>query len=345
MSVVDAGWFISGKELASFEHEFAGYCNTQYSVGVGNGLDALTICLLAAGVGSGDEVIVPAHTYIASWLAITRVGAIPVPVEPDPTSFNIDVNRIAETITSKTKAIMPVHLYGQACDMTAILNIAEKHQLTIIEDNAQAQGSKWNGQITGSFGKVNATSFYPTKNIGAMGDGGAITTNDQKIAEEVRQWGNYGFEKKNEAVRLGFNSRLDELQAGLLRVKLPFVMSWIEEKRKIADRYISQLKGVGDLVLPITDAKTFHTYHLFVVRTLRRDKLKSFLEENSIETQIHYPIPAHLQKPYQYLNFKKGDFPITEEIAQTALSLPIWCGMEETDVAYITETIGKFFRQ
>jgi dTDP-4-amino-4,6-dideoxygalactose transaminase len=344
MSVIDAGWFVSGKELTAFENEFALYCDTSHAIGVGNGLDALTFCLLAAQVGKGDEVIVPAHTYIATWLAITRVGAIPIPIEPEPMSFNIDVDKIEDKITSKTKVILPVHLYGQACNMSSILQLAEKHQMKIIEDNAQAQGSKWKGKATGSWGTVNATSFYPTKNIGALGDGGAVTTNDKTLAEQCRQWGNYGFEKKNVAERLGYNSRLDELQAGLLRVKLPIVSSWIEEKRKIASTYVDQLKGVGDLILPAAESNAFHTYHLFVVRSSYRDNLKTFLQQHAIETQIHYPIPPHLQKPYQYLNFKKGDFPITEQMAETALSLPIWPGMEPDDLAYITDTIRTFFR-
>jgi dTDP-4-amino-4,6-dideoxygalactose transaminase len=343
MSVYDDGWFISGKELAAFEGEFAAFTGTKYSVGVGNGLDALTISLLSSNIQQGDEVIVPAHTYIATWLAVSRVGGKVIPVEPDDRSFNIDPQQIENVITKKTKAILPVHLYGQACDMSSIVSIAEKYGLSIIEDNAQAQGSSWNGKSTGSWGTVNATSFYPTKNIGALGDGGAITTDDESIAREARQWSNYGFREKNIAVKLGFNSRLDEMQAAVLRIKLPLVKTWIGEKRKIADNYIDQLKEIGDLVLPEADPQAFHTYHLFVIRSSFRDKLKMFLHQQGIETQVHYPIPPHLQKPYDNLNFKKGSFPLTERISETALSLPIWPGMRSNQVDYICDCIRKFF--
>jgi dTDP-4-amino-4,6-dideoxygalactose transaminase len=341
MSVYDSGWFISGKELAAFESDFAQYSGVKHAVGVGNGLDALTLCLIANKIGPNDEVIVPSHTYIATWLAITRVGAIPIPIEPDPFTFNIDVNKVEEKITARTRAILPVHLYGQACNMTAIQRIAKDHKLKIIEDNAQAVGSHWLGKATGSWGEVNATSFYPTKNLGALGDGGAVTTDDTDVAEHCRQLSNYGFQHKNVAAHLGLNSRLDEMQAAVLRVKLSFVNEWIESKRKLASIYLDLLKGIPGLELPIADPSSLHTYHLFVIRTSRRDSLQTYLHERGIETQIHYPIPPHLQKPYHYLNYKMGTFQITEEVAASVLSLPLWVGMTPEQIEYVANTIRK----
>ncbi|SKC77170.1 DegT/DnrJ/EryC1/StrS family aminotransferase [Ohtaekwangia koreensis] len=341
--VYDSNWFILGKEVEAFEKEYAAYNKMSFCVGVGNGLDALTMSLLACGIETGDEVIVPAHTYLATWLAITRTGATIVPVEPDENTFNIDVSRIEAAITARTKAILPVHLYGQACDMTAIMEQAEQHNLFVIEDNAQAQGARWLQNLTGSFGHVNATSFYPTKNLGALGDGGAVTTPNEDKAQFVKQFRNYGLAEKNIAVRSGINSRLDEVQAAVLRIKLKHLDEWNEQRRQIASLYLEQLNGIGDIVLPLSDKEAYHVYHLFVIRTEHRDRLQKHLANAAIETMIHYPIPPHLQQSYSGLHFKKGEFPLTEKIANTSLSLPLWPGMTSADVERIGDEIKVFF--
>jgi dTDP-4-amino-4,6-dideoxygalactose transaminase len=345
MKVYDEGWYISGKALRSFEDAYARFTGVGYCVGVGNGLDALTMALLTCQLSKDDEVIVPAHTYIATWLAISHNNLKIIPVEPDVHTFNIDPAKIESAITSKTKVILPVHLCGQSCEMTAISEIARKHKLIIIEDNAQAHGARWKDQMTGSFGKVNATSFYPTKNLGALGDGGAITTSDESSAIFIRQFGNYGFEKKNIAAIQGVNSRLDEIQAAILNVKLQYINEWNEAKRKLASLYMEQLNRIGDLILPHSHADAYHTYHLFAIRTNDRDNLMKFLASHGIETLIHYPVPPHLQKAYRNLNFKKGDFPITEKIADTILSLPLWPGLKEEEINYITACIKKYFQR
>lgn len=338
-------WFVLGKELENFEAEFAAFSETPFCIGVGNGLDALTLALKAVGVKQGDEVIVPAHTFIATWLAISKTGATIVPVEPDENTFNIDVAQIESVITNRTKAILPVHLYGQACDMTAIDALARKYSLSIVEDNAQAQGGRWLKKLTGSFGNANATSFYPTKNLGAIGDGGAVTTFDKTLADFVKRNRNYGFAEKNIGKDLGANSRLDEIQAAVLRIKLRFLDEWNEQRRLTATQYLTQLKQVGDLIFPLSSKEAFHVYHQFVIRTEQREALRSFLKDNGIETLIHYPIPPHLQEAYANAKFTSGQFPITERIAKTALSLPIWPGMSEAQVNYVSKMITKFFNR
>lgn len=342
--VYERSSFVLGEQVSAFEKEYATLHETTFCIGVGNGLDALTMSLLACNVKSGDEVIVPAHTYLATWLAVSRTGATVVPVEPEEGTFNIDVSKIKTAITPRTKVILPVHLYGQACNMTTILELAERHKLFVVEDNAQAQGSRWLKTLTGSWGTINATSFYPTKNLGALGDGGAVTTSHEKLAIFVKQYRNYGFAEKNIAVYLGVNSRLDEMQAAILRVKLKHLETWNEQRRELASLYLEQLKDVGDIILPLSDKEAYHVYHLFVIRTTLRDKLSIHLAEKGIGSMIHYPVPPHLQKPYESLNFRKGDFPLTEKIAETCLSLPLWPGMTTQQVERVCEGIMKFFR-
>jgi dTDP-4-amino-4,6-dideoxygalactose transaminase len=341
--IIDANWYVLGESLRNFEKEYAAFNGVNHCIGVGNGLDALQIALKALGVKKGDEVIVPAHTFIASWLAVTSLGAIPRPVEPDPRTYNLDPIRIEGAITPKTKAIMPVHLYGQACEMDAIMTIAQNHNLFVVEDNAQAQGAAYNGKITGSFGHINATSYYPTKNLGALGDAGAITTDDENLAAKARAFRNYGSPKKYLYEVSGQNSRLDEMQAAILRIKLPFLAQWNQQRTMMADCYLKNLKGVGDIVLPVQAGKASHVYHLFVIRTLHRDALVKYLAKRGVETALHYPIPPHLQKAYRHLGYEKGSFPITENIATTSLSLPVHPGLTEEQVLHVCEAINAYF--
>ena len=342
--VYDANWFVMGKKLEAFEKEYAAFNDTKFSIGVSNGLDALHLALKALNVTKGDEVIVPSNTYIATALAASYVGATPVFVEPDPNTYNINPANIEAAITSKTKVIMPVHLYGQVCDMDAIMAIAKKHNLFVVEDNAQAHGATFNGKITGSFGNANGTSFYPGKNLGALGDAGAVTTNDETIAKKIAMLRNYGSEKKYHNEEIGFNMRLDEVQAGFLSVKLKHLNEWTKQRKEIAKQYNEALKNVGDLVLPAVHANATHVYHLYVIKTENRDGLQKHLSENGIGTLIHYPIPPHLQKAYQSLGFKKGSFPIAEELADNCLSLPIWPGMTLDQVNTVAENIKKAFK-
>lgn len=342
--VYDANWFVMGKKLEAFEKEYAAFNNTNYSIGVSNGLDALHLALKALNVTKGDEIIVPSNTYIATALAASYVGATPVFVEPDPNTYNINPANIEAAITSKTKVIMPVHLYGQACDMDAIMAIAKKHNLFVVEDNAQAHGATFNGKITGSFGNANGTSFYPGKNLGALGDAGAVTTNDEAIAKKISMLRNYGSEKKYHNEEIGFNMRLDEVQAGFLSVKLKYLNEWTKQRKEIASHYNNALKNVGDLILPTVHANATHVFHLYVIKTKNRDGLQKHLSENGIGTLIHYPIPPHLQKAYQTLGFKKGSFPIAEELADNCLSLPIWPGMTLDQVNTVAENIKQAFK-
>jgi dTDP-4-amino-4,6-dideoxygalactose transaminase len=342
--VYDANWFVMGKKLEAFEKEYAAFNDTKFSIGVSNGLDALHLALKALNVTKGDEVIVPSNTYIATALAASYVGATPVFVEPDQNTYNINPANIEAAITSKTKVIMPVHLYGQACDMDAIMTIAKKHNLFVVEDNAQAHGATFNGKITGSFGNANGTSFYPGKNLGALGDAGAVTTNDETIAKKIAMLRNYGSEKKYHNEEIGFNMRLDEVQAGFLSVKLKHLNEWTKQRKEIAKQYNEALKNVSDLVLPAVHANATHVYHLYVIKTKNRDGLQKHLSENGIGTLIHYPIPPHLQKAYQSLGLKKGSFPIAEELADNCLSLPIWPGMTLDQVNTVAENIKKAFK-
>jgi dTDP-4-amino-4,6-dideoxygalactose transaminase len=336
--------YVLGKKLKQFEKEYAKFSKTAYCVGVGNGLDALVISLKTLGIGKNDEVIVPSNTYIATWLAISIVGARPIPVEPYITSYNINPNLITEKISLKTKAIMPVHLYGQACEMDRIMKIAKKHKLFVVEDNAQSHGSTFKDNITGSFGHINATSFYPGKNLGALGDGGAVTTNNQLLAKKAECLRNYGSTEKYYNEEKGVNSRLDELQAAILSLKLKYLNKWTSERRKIAKLYSRLLTNVGDLTLPLVADGASHVYHVYPIRTKQRDKLKDFLFARGIGTLVHYPIPPHLQKAYSELKHKKGSFPIAEELAETMLSLPLYPGLKENDVEYVSKSIKSFFK-
>lgn len=330
--VYDSYWYIQGKELDLFEKEYAQLSKTKYSIGVSNGLDALVLSLRVLGIGLGDEVIVPSNTYIATALAVSHVGATPIFVEPRMETYNINPDLIPLAITKKTKAIMPVHLYGQACEMDAIMEIAKAHNLYVVEDNAQAHLSSYNEKLTGSFGDVNGTSFYPGKNLGALGDAGAVTTNNEELANRIKTLRNYGSAVKYYNEEIGYNNRLDELQAAFLRVKLNYLQEWTNQRKEIAQWYNDDLELRNDLVLPYVHENADHVYHLYVVRTSNREKLQQELTEKGIQTMIHYPVPPHLQKAYKYLGFKEGDFPIAEEIARTCLSLPVWPGMLKSDV-------------
>jgi len=340
----DNGWYVLGNSVKEFEFEYATFNQTKHAVGVSNGLDALFIALKSLGVGVGDEVIVPSNTYIASFLAVSYTGATPVPVEPDILSYNIDPLELESKITSKTKVILPVHLYGQACNMEAIMAIARKYNLFVVEDNAQAHGAEWKGQLTGSWGDTNATSFYPGKNLGALGDAGAVTTNNAELARQANVLRNYGSQQKYYNEVIGYNMRLDECQAVFLSVKLRYLDGWTRERQVIASLYNKYLQGINNLVLPKILSGATHVYHLYVVRTSRRDALQTHLNRHGIGTLIHYPVPPHAQEAYKSLGYSKGSFPIAEEIASTCLSLPLWPGMQEEHVAYVAEQIHKFYK-
>lgn len=343
-AVYDSNWFIMGSHLEGFEQAYADFNGTKHAIGVSNGLDALLLGLKALGIGEGDEVIVPAHTYIASALAVSHVGATPVFVEPHPRTYNIDPEAIVPAITSRTKAIMPVHIYGQACEMDKIQAVAAQHGLYILEDNAQAHGSNFRGQATGSFGDAAGISFYPGKNLGALGDGGMLATNRDEVAERVRLLRNYGSQKKYYHEEIGYNMRLDELQAALLQVKLKYLPQWTAERQQIASWYDEHLQEVPGLILPYTHPEAGHVYHLYVVRTPRRDDLQAYLKAQGIGTLIHYPIPPHLQPAYQSLGLPAGSFPIAEELAETCLSLPLWVGMTEEEVHTVASAIQSASR-
>lgn len=340
--VYDSGWYILGERLNSFEKAYANYCNSNYCIGVANGLDALHIALRTLGIGPGDEVIVPSNTYIASALAISFTGAKPVFVEPNEKTFNINPSLIEENITSKTKAILPVHLYGQACEMDSIMHISRQYNLFVIEDNAQAQGAMYANNKTGSMGIINGTSFYPGKNLGAYGDAGAITTNEIELDQKARSWRNYGSPKKYYNDILGLNSRLDEIQAALLLIKLNHLNNWTKERQRLANRYMNNLENCEWLQLPEIAEKATHVYHLFVITTNQRDKLQSFLKEKGIDTLIHYPLPPHLQKAYVHLGLKKGDYPIAEKMANECLSLPMYVGLTDNELDYVCDMIKIF---
>lgn len=339
--VFKSSWYIEGKEDKKFERAFAEYCSTKYCIGVGNGLDALILCLKALNIGEGDEVIVPSNTYIATALAVTYVGAKPILVEPDIRTYNIDPFKIEEKITEKTKAIIPVHLYGQPCDMDPITTLAEKYNLYIIEDCAQAHGATYKGRKIGTFGIASGFSFYPGKNLGALGDAGAVVTNCEVMEEKVRALGNYGSDYKYHHIYKGNNSRLDEIQAAFLSVKLPYLDKMNFERQKIAGRYLSEIKN-KELILPYILPETEPVWHIFAVRTKRREELEKYLKENGINTNKHYPIPIHLQECYKDLEIRQGELVIAEEISKTELSLPMYYGMTDDEVSYVIEIINKF---
>jgi len=341
--VMESGWYLLGDELEQFEAEFARSCEAKFCVGVGNGLDALHLILRAYEIGTGDEVIVPSHTFIATWLAVSYAGAKPVPVEVDPETFNIAPECMEPAITSRTRAIIPVHLYGQPADMDAITNIASRHGLKVIEDNAQAQGARYKGRRTGSLGDAAATSFYPAKNLGAFGDAGAVTTSDAELADRVRCLRNYGSKKKYQHDSRGLNSRMNELQAAFLRVKLNRLDEWNARRREVAARYLSELDDMPELKLPFVPSWAEPVWHLFAVRHENRDQFQKSLVQAEIGTLIHYPIPPHLSGAYASTGWKRGDFPRAEEIAQSELSLPIGPHLEsfaqETVIQAVRRTI------
>lgn len=339
VEVLRKGWYVLGEEVGNFEKEFAQYIGSEYCIGVDNGLNAIVMAFRELGIKEGDEVLVQANTYIASVMGITMNGATPVFVEPDK-YFNIDTDKLEEAITEKTKAICVVHLYGQASNMEKIMEIAEKYNLAIVEDCAQSHGADFNGKRTGTFG-IGCFSFYPSKNLGCFGDGGAITTNSKLFDRDFRVLRNYGSEKRYYNEVVGYNSRLDELQAGLLRVKLSHLDELTTQREYIANRYLKEIKN-PKIELPKVREGATSVWHLFVVKTEERDRLQKYLEENGIGTVIHYPIPPHLSKAYEYLGYKKGDFPITEKYAETVLSLPLYNGMTDEEQTYVIEVINRY---
>ena len=336
-----SGWYVLGREVEAFEREFAAYCGVEHCVGVGNGLDALHLTLRAYGIGEGDEVIVPSNTYIATWLAVSYAGARPVPVEPDPRTYNLNPAGIEAALTSRTKAIMPVHLYGQPADMDPIMALARERKLKVIEDNAQAQGALYKGRKTGSLGDAAGNSFYPSKNLGAYGEAGAVTTNDRDLADRVRILRNYGSKKRYYNECKGYNSRLDELQAAFLRVRLEKLDEWNGRREEHVSRYLAELKAAHNLILPFTMGCTRPVWHLFVVRSTGRDLLQTECGKAGIDTLIHYPVPPHLSDAYSDGGWKRGDFPIAEELARSVLSLPIGPHLSNEQAALVGNEIKR----
>lgn len=340
-TVLENSWFIGGENDKSFEDQFADYIGADYAVGCGNGLDALMLIMKGLGIGPGDEVILPANTFIASALAVSYTGAKPVLVDPILETANIDPCRIEEAITSNTKAILPVHLYGQPAEMKQIMDIAKKHNLFVVEDAAQAHGAAYYGKKVGSFGDGAGFSFYPGKNLGALGDAGIALLKDEEVAKRTRAYGNYGSEVKYKHVFQGNNSRLDEMQAAFLRVKLKHLNEWNDERRRIANKY---LEGIQNplISLPVVIDGADHVWHIFAIRTSERDRLQKYLEESGISTNIHYPIPVHLQKAYEDLGYHEGDFPVAEELSRTELSLPMYYGMSDAQIQFVIDKLNQF---
>lgn len=337
--VFESQWFIQGKKLEQFEKDFADYCGTDYCVGVGNGLDALKLILEACEIGEGDEVIVPSNTFIATVLAISYVGATPVFVEPDMETLLINPDLIEEKITDKTKAIMVVHLYGRLADMEKIMSIAKKHNLKVFEDSAQAHGVEKNGIKSGAWGDAAGFSFYPGKNLGALGDAGAVTTNDKELAEKVRALGNYGSKVKYKHEYKGVNSRLDELQAAFLSVKLKYLDKWTQERKNIAKKYYD---GINNSKIYLPKYVEENVYHIFPVLSDMRDELQKYLEEKGIHTLIHYPTAIHLQEAYKDMNMGKGAYPMAEKICESELSIPLYPGMTEEEIQYVIKCLNEF---
>lgn len=336
--VMNSGWYILGDEVTAFEREFADYCGTKHCVGVANGLEALQLILRSYGIGANDRVIVPANTYIATWLAVSNAGATVVPVEPDPRTYNLDPRRVEAAITRKTKAILPVHLYGQPADMNPINDIARRHGLKVIEDAAQAHGARYRGRRVGSLGDAAGWSFYPTKNLGAYGDAGAVTTDDDELADRVRVLRNYGSKEKYYNEEKGINSRLDELQAALLRVRLRHLDEWNARRARIAAMYLEGLRETG-LMLPGVCGGADPVWHLFVVRSNRRDELQADLKKLGVNTLVHYPVPPHLQEAYPELTFRTEPLPITEAIHREVLSLPMGPHLSDSAVERVVKAV------
>jgi len=345
IDILEESNFILGSRVKQFESDYAQEFGTRYCAGVGNGLDALTLSLKCLNIGSGDSVLVPSNTYIATWLAISNIGALPVPVEPDNSDQNMDPGKIIEKIDHHTKAIIPVHLYGLCARMPEIMDIAKEFKLNVVEDNAQAHGAKIGNSYTGSFGHCNATSFYPGKNLGGLGDGGAVTTNDSEIYTRICSLRNYGSTSKYINNEPGVNSRLDEMQAAFLSVKLKLLSKMNGERVRIAKKYYERLGKINCLKLPVMKEDGSHVYHIYSIRTPQRDKLQKYLFDNGVQTLIHYPLPPHMQKAYKYLNFKKGDFPVAESIADQTLSLPLYPNMTQEIIDFICEKIEEYFKR
>jgi dTDP-4-amino-4,6-dideoxygalactose transaminase len=343
--VMDSGWYILGNELEAFETEFAAYCGVKHCVGVGNGLDALHLILRGYGIGQGDEVIVPSNTYIATWLAVSYAGATPVPVEPDVKTYNLDPSRIESAITRHTKAVMPVHLYGQPSDIDPILAIAKEHDLKVIEDAAQSQGARYKGRRTGSLGNSAGFSFYPGKNLGAFSDAGAVTTNNDELADRVRALRNYGSKKKYYNDFKGFNSRLGELQAAFLRVKLPKLDAWNDRRRRVARRYLKDLKDSPSVTLPFVPEWAEPVWHLFVIRHSWRDILQEHLTEAGIGTLIHYPVPPHRSGAYADHKISLNGLPVAEQLSETVLSLPMGPHLTDDQVSFVVNRLTKISRK
>lgn len=341
--VMESGWVLLGKELEAFEAEYAASVGVQHCIGVANGLDALQLALMARGIGGGDEVIVPSHGYIATYLAVTHAGARPVPCEPDPKTYNLDPARLEALVTPRTRAVVPIHLYGQTADMEAIATIARKYGLFVLEDAAQSHGARYRGRPAGSLGDAAGISFYPSKNLGALADAGAVTTNDAMLADKLRHLRNYGSKVRYQNEYQGMNSRLSELQAAFLRVKLPRLAEWNARRAALAARYLEQLRGVGDLVLPHVPNWAEPVWHLFVVRTGRRDDLQRHLAAREIATQVHYPVPPHLSNAYRSAGWRRGDYPLAERLAGEVLSLPIGPHHSAQQVDDVCAGIRAFF--
>lgn len=339
--VFERSWYIEGEEDKHFETKFAEYCNTKYCIAVGNGLDALMLSLKALGIGEGDEVIVPSNTFIATALAVTYTSATPIFVEPDINTYNINPKLIESALTERTKAIMPVHLYGQACDMDPILTIANKYHLSVVEDCAQAHGATYKGKKVGTFGIAAGFSFYPGKNLGALGDAGAVVTNSKELADKVQALGNYGSDYKYHHIYKGHNSRLDEIQAAFLSVKLPHLDRMNQERRRIASIYSEGIKN-PKIIKPYVNPDCIPVWHIYAIRCKERDELEKYLNSNGIGTNKHYPIPMHLQECYIDLGIKKGQLPIAEEISKTELSLPMYYGMTENEIQYVIDAVNEF---
>lgn len=340
LEVLRSGWYILGKEVEAFEKEFAEYTGGKYCVGLASGLDALWIAIRILGIGKGDEVIVQGNTYIASVMGITMNDATPVFVEPDE-YYGIDVSKIEEKITERTKAVLVVHLYGMPCDMDKIVKLCKKHNLKLVEDCAQSHGACYNGRMTGTFGDVGCFSFYPSKNLGAFGDAGAVVVNDEKMATDFKVFRNYGSEKRYYNKIVGANSRLDELQAGLLRVRLKYLEKLNEERKNIAQRYLEMIDNPL-IETPLMRANSTCVWHQFVVRCSERSRLIAYLEGKGVSTIIHYPIPPHLSEAYASLGVQEGSLPITEKYADTVLSLPIYNGMTKEEQDYVIDMINQF---
>jgi dTDP-4-amino-4,6-dideoxygalactose transaminase len=340
--VMTSGWYLLGQELESFEREYATFVGSKHCVGVANGLDALHLILRALEIGPGDEVIVPSNTYIATWLAVSYAGAKPLPVEPDPRTFNLDPARIQAAITPRVKAIMPVHLYGQTADMDPINEIAGRHKLWVVDDAAQAHAARYRGCHVGQLCHATGWSFYPGKNFGALGDGGAVTTDQEELADKIRYLRNYGSKVKYQNKYKGFNSRLDEIQAAWLRAKLGPLKEWNARRAKIAAFYCERLQGLPNLILPWVPEWATPAWHLFVIRHPQRDRLQAFLKDHGVDTLIHYPTPPHLQPAYRDAGWKDGDFPISEAIHREVLSLPMGPHLTMDQAGHVADTVRQF---